>query len=116
MDRAAAANLWVVAAGPVDHLERCHSVFEAISQGLFTVGKEPWTANIIKIAGNFLIAAMLEALGEAFALVRKSGARPCARRERRTGRAKINASFNGSLRRMHEVWLRRHHAHTNTWP
>jgi 3-hydroxyisobutyrate dehydrogenase-like beta-hydroxyacid dehydrogenase len=49
---------WVVAAGPVDHLEQCQPVFRAISQGLFVVGEEPWTANVIKIVGNFLIAAI----------------------------------------------------------
>ena len=37
------------------------------------VGAEPRLANVVKLAGNFLIAAMLESLGEAFALVRKSG-------------------------------------------
>jgi 3-hydroxyisobutyrate dehydrogenase-like beta-hydroxyacid dehydrogenase len=73
-DVAAAAELWVVAAGPAEPLERCRSVFDAISQGLWLVGEEPWTANVVKLAGNFAIAAMLEALGEAFALVRKSGA------------------------------------------
>jgi 3-hydroxyisobutyrate dehydrogenase-like beta-hydroxyacid dehydrogenase len=72
-DVAAAARLWIVAAGPADHIERCRPVFEPISQGMFTVGEEPWTANVVKLAGNFLIASMLEALGEAFALVRKSG-------------------------------------------
>jgi 3-hydroxyisobutyrate dehydrogenase-like beta-hydroxyacid dehydrogenase len=73
-DVAAAAELWVVAAGAADQIPRCHPIFEAIGQGMFTVGEEPWTANAVKLAGNFAIAAMLEALGEAFALVRKSGA------------------------------------------
>jgi 3-hydroxyisobutyrate dehydrogenase-like beta-hydroxyacid dehydrogenase len=72
-DVAAAANLWVVAAGPADHIERCRPIFELMTQGLCTVGEEPWTANVVKLTGNFLIASMLEALGEAFALVRKSG-------------------------------------------
>ena len=47
-------------------------MFEPISQGMFAVGEEPWTANVVKLAGNFLIASMLEALGEAFTLIRKS--------------------------------------------
>jgi 3-hydroxyisobutyrate dehydrogenase-like beta-hydroxyacid dehydrogenase len=72
-DVAAAAKLWVVAAGAADQLERCRPVFVVISQSLCIVGEEPWTANVVKLAGNFAIAAMLEALGEAFALVRKSG-------------------------------------------
>ena len=37
------------------------------------VGADPWVANAVKLCGNFLIAAALESLGEAFALVRKSG-------------------------------------------
>jgi 3-hydroxyisobutyrate dehydrogenase-like beta-hydroxyacid dehydrogenase len=69
----AAAHLWVVAAGPAEHIERCRPLFDLMSQGLFTVGEAPWAANVVKLAGNFLLAAMLEALGEAFALVRKSG-------------------------------------------
>jgi 3-hydroxyisobutyrate dehydrogenase-like beta-hydroxyacid dehydrogenase len=72
-DVAAAANLWVVAAGAADQIARCRLVFEAIGQGTFTMGEEPWIANVVKLAGNFLIASMLEALSEEFALARQSG-------------------------------------------
>src|SRR6266852_1939337 len=37
------------------------------------VGDEPARANVIKLAGNFLLAAAIEAMGEAFALTRKYG-------------------------------------------
>jgi len=70
---AAAAKLWIVAAGPAESIERCRPVFEALGRGTSEVGTEPWLANAVKISGNFLIASMLESLGEAFALVRKSG-------------------------------------------
>jgi 3-hydroxyisobutyrate dehydrogenase-like beta-hydroxyacid dehydrogenase len=33
-------------------------------------------ANVVKLTGNFLIASMIESLGEALALVRKSGIDP----------------------------------------
>jgi 3-hydroxyisobutyrate dehydrogenase-like beta-hydroxyacid dehydrogenase len=40
------------------------------------VGEEPWQANVVKLAGNFTIAAMIETLGEAYALVRRAGVEP----------------------------------------
>jgi len=42
----------------------------------FVVGEEPAKANAVKIARNFLLATMIESLGEAFALVRKCGVAP----------------------------------------
>jgi 3-hydroxyisobutyrate dehydrogenase-like beta-hydroxyacid dehydrogenase len=70
---AAAAKLWIVAAGSPEAIERCRPVFEALGRGTSVVGTDPWLANAVKLSGNFLIAAALESLGEAFALVRKSG-------------------------------------------
>jgi 3-hydroxyisobutyrate dehydrogenase-like beta-hydroxyacid dehydrogenase len=70
---AAAAKLWIVAAGPPESIARCQPVFDALGRGTSVVGADPWLANAVKLAGNFMIAAALESLGEAFALVRKSG-------------------------------------------
>jgi 3-hydroxyisobutyrate dehydrogenase-like beta-hydroxyacid dehydrogenase len=70
---AAAAKLWIVAAGPPEEIERCQPVFDALGRGTSVVGADPWLANAVKLSGNFLIAAALESMGEAFALVRKSG-------------------------------------------
>jgi 3-hydroxyisobutyrate dehydrogenase-like beta-hydroxyacid dehydrogenase len=39
----------------------------------FTVGDEPKTANLVKLSGNFLIASVIESVGEVMALVGKSG-------------------------------------------
>ena len=72
-EAAAAAKLWIVAAGPPESIERCQPVFDALGRGYSVVGADPWLANAVKLSGNFLIAAALESLGEAFALVRKSG-------------------------------------------
>jgi len=66
-------KLWVIAAGPPEHIQRARPLFDAIGQGTRVVGKDPPMANVIKLAGNFTIAAMIETLGEAFALVRRSG-------------------------------------------
>jgi 3-hydroxyisobutyrate dehydrogenase-like beta-hydroxyacid dehydrogenase len=44
-----------------------------MGQKTFVVGEKPMDANLVKLSGNFLIAATIESLGEAIALVRKSG-------------------------------------------
>jgi 3-hydroxyisobutyrate dehydrogenase-like beta-hydroxyacid dehydrogenase len=75
-EAAAAAKLFVVAAGPQTELARCQPLFDAIGQRTFIVGDKPSSANLVKLSGNFLLAAMIECLGEAFALVRKGGVDP----------------------------------------
>jgi 3-hydroxyisobutyrate dehydrogenase-like beta-hydroxyacid dehydrogenase len=72
-DAAAAARLAVVAAGPGETLARCAPVFEAIGLRTFILGDAPPIANLIKLSGNFLIASVIESLGEAMALVGKAG-------------------------------------------
>ena len=76
-EAAAAAKLWIVAAGKTESVARCQPLFQILGQGTFVVGIDPWRANIVKLGGNFLIASMLEALGEAFALMKKAGVSPC---------------------------------------
>jgi 3-hydroxyisobutyrate dehydrogenase-like beta-hydroxyacid dehydrogenase len=70
-DAAREAKLWIVAAGPDQAIERCRPLLEALGQGTDIVGQEPFEANVVKLAGNFLLASAIEAMGEAFALVRK---------------------------------------------
>jgi 3-hydroxyisobutyrate dehydrogenase-like beta-hydroxyacid dehydrogenase len=72
-EAAIAAKLSVVAAGPAEQIEKCRPLLEAVGQKLFVVGEVQPNANLMKLAGNFMIASMLESIGEAFALVRKSG-------------------------------------------
>jgi 3-hydroxyisobutyrate dehydrogenase-like beta-hydroxyacid dehydrogenase len=71
-EAAAAAKLFVVAAGPAAQVEKCRPVFDAIGQKTFIVGEDAPGANLIKLIGNFLITAVIESLAESFALVRKS--------------------------------------------
>ena len=75
-DAAEAKKLWIVAAGPPDALERCRPVLDAMGQGVIVAGDDPPRANVIKLAGNFMLAAAIEAMGEAFALARKHGVAP----------------------------------------
>jgi 3-hydroxyisobutyrate dehydrogenase-like beta-hydroxyacid dehydrogenase len=75
-EAAQAAKLWIVAAGPADAIERCRPLFDALGQGVDVAGDDPPIANVVKIGGNFVLAAAIEAMGEAFALVRKYGLDP----------------------------------------
>ncbi len=75
-EAAAAAKLFILAAGAEDTIVRCRPIFEAIGQQVFAVGDKPAQANLVKLACNFLIAAMIESVGEAVALTRKAGIDP----------------------------------------
>ena len=72
-EAAAAAKLFVVAAGDPATVADLHQVFDAIGQRTFEVGQDPKIANLVKLSGNFLIASVIESLGEAMALVGKAG-------------------------------------------
>jgi 3-hydroxyisobutyrate dehydrogenase-like beta-hydroxyacid dehydrogenase len=72
-EAAAAAKLFIVAAGPAAQIERCHSLFNAMGQKTFIAGEEASGANLMKLTGNFLITAVIEGLAESFALMRKAG-------------------------------------------
>jgi len=73
---AAAGELEIVAAGPAAAIERCRPLFGVLGSRTFVVGADPHLANAVKIARNFLLASLVESLGEALALVRKSGVDP----------------------------------------
>jgi 3-hydroxyisobutyrate dehydrogenase-like beta-hydroxyacid dehydrogenase len=70
---AAAAKLFVVAAGDPADLQTASPLFSAISQRVFYVGETPSAASLIKLCGNFMILSAIEALGEAMALAEKGG-------------------------------------------
>ncbi|BBY33089.1 6-phosphogluconate dehydrogenase [Mycolicibacter minnesotensis] len=77
-DAAAAAKLFVIAAGAPAVLDVMAPLFDAIGQRTFVVSEQPHTANLVKLSGNFLLATVLESLGEAIALVGKAGVDPAA--------------------------------------
>src|SRR6266853_369405 len=72
-DAAAAAKLFIVAAGEAAAVETCKPLFDALGQKTVPISGEPAAANLVKLSGNFLLAAAIEALGEAIALVGKAG-------------------------------------------
>src|SRR5438874_736913 len=70
---AARAKLWVVTSGDAAARARVRPLQEAMSQGVVDFGDEPGAANAIKLAGNFLLGAAIEAMAEAFTLAQKHG-------------------------------------------
>jgi 3-hydroxyisobutyrate dehydrogenase-like beta-hydroxyacid dehydrogenase len=72
-DAAAAGKLWLCLAGPEAAKERVKGVLDALGQGVFDFGASPAAANVVKLSGNFLIAAAIEAMAEAFSLCEKNG-------------------------------------------
>ncbi len=77
-EAAAAAKLFIAAAGEATVLERCEPIFDAVGQRTFIIGPNPEMANVVKLSGNFLIFSVIESLGEAVALTRKYGIDPHA--------------------------------------
>jgi 3-hydroxyisobutyrate dehydrogenase-like beta-hydroxyacid dehydrogenase len=72
-EAAAAAKLFIAVAGAPDAVDDCMPLFDAIGQKTFRFGENPPDANLVKLSGNFLISSVIEALGEAIALVGKAG-------------------------------------------
>jgi len=72
-DMAAAAKLFIVAAGDPATVDACRPLFDVLGQKTSTIGADPSAANLVKLSANFLQAAAIEALGEAIALVGKAG-------------------------------------------
>jgi 3-hydroxyisobutyrate dehydrogenase-like beta-hydroxyacid dehydrogenase len=68
--------LWVIAAGAPKDIERCRPLMEALGRGITIAGEEPWQANLTKIGVNFMLATVLEAFGEVYAMLEKSGIDP----------------------------------------
>ncbi len=98
---AAQGQLDIVAAGPPAAIERCRPLFGVLGKKWFLVGPAPALANAVKIARNFLLASLVESLGEALALVRKSGVDPAAFVEVITG-SSFDARYRDYGRRMVE--------------
>jgi len=72
-DIAATGQLFVVAAGAPDAVEAAAPLLDAIGQKTFVISDTPKAGNLVKLSGNFLIASVIESLGEAMALIGKAG-------------------------------------------
>lgn len=72
-EAAASARLIVAAAGEPDAVAAARPLLEAIGHKVIVVSEAPQAANLVKLSGNFLIASVIESLGEALALIAKGG-------------------------------------------
>ena len=73
-----AKQLRICVSGPADARVKVRPIIEAMGQEVFDFGDNPGASNVVKLAGNFMIAAALEAMGEAVAMMRKCGVDPAA--------------------------------------
>ena len=72
-DAAASGQLWIVTSGPAEAKAVARPVLETLGQGVRDFGEDPAAAHIVKLAGNFLIAAASEAMAEAYTFGEKCG-------------------------------------------
>jgi 3-hydroxyisobutyrate dehydrogenase-like beta-hydroxyacid dehydrogenase len=72
-EAAKARELFIIAAGDIDQVDRVRPIFDLLGQRTFYVGVDPAGANLVKLAGNVMTATALEMLGEVLTLVRKRG-------------------------------------------
>jgi len=72
-EAAAAKKLWICISGDQQSKEIAKPVLENLGQGIFDFGEDAGGANVVKVAGNFMIMASLEMMAEAYTLAEKNG-------------------------------------------
>ncbi|MEN0054711.1 MAG: NAD(P)-dependent oxidoreductase [Mucilaginibacter sp.] len=75
-DAAAARKLWVCVSGKQQAKDIAKPVLDCLGQGVIDFGETTGGANVIKIAGNFMIMASMEMMAEAYTLAGKNGLDP----------------------------------------
>jgi 3-hydroxyisobutyrate dehydrogenase-like beta-hydroxyacid dehydrogenase len=69
-EMAAERNLNIMAAGDPAAIDRVQPLFDAMGKKTWRMGEVPSQSNVAKIAGNLMVACVLESMGEAAALAR----------------------------------------------
>lgn len=69
-EMAAERNLNILAAGDPAVIAKVQPLFDAMGKRTWQLGSDPRNSNVAKIAGNLMVACILEAMGEAAALAR----------------------------------------------
>jgi 3-hydroxyisobutyrate dehydrogenase-like beta-hydroxyacid dehydrogenase len=72
-EAAANGKLFVVVGGPAELVDTYMPLFKSLGQRTFVMSGKAEDANLVKLSGNFLIAVVIESLGEALALIGKGG-------------------------------------------
>ena len=72
-EAAAAGKLWICISGKDEDKARLLPVLTHLCQQHYDFGAEPAAANVLKLAGNFMIASAIESMAEAFVFGEKNG-------------------------------------------
>jgi 3-hydroxyisobutyrate dehydrogenase-like beta-hydroxyacid dehydrogenase len=72
-EAAAARQLRICVSGPESGKQRARPILDALGHGVFDFGEKLGAANVVKVAGNFMIASAIDAMAEAFTLGEKHG-------------------------------------------
>ena len=75
-DVAAAGKLNIVVAGESGAVARIEPLLSAIGQRTWPMGDQPEHANVVKLAGNFMIGTAVEAMAEASVMAARNGVAP----------------------------------------
>jgi 3-hydroxyisobutyrate dehydrogenase-like beta-hydroxyacid dehydrogenase len=70
-DLAAAGQLGIVVAGPLDAATRVRPLLDAMGRRIFEAGPKPESATAIKLANNAVLGCAMIAMAEGFSLVRR---------------------------------------------
>lgn len=75
-DAAAAGKLFTFVAGKPEWLERCRPVMNAYANRIVPMGEDPAIAMSMKLVGNFMVASLIELIGEAYVFAESRGVDP----------------------------------------
>jgi 3-hydroxyisobutyrate dehydrogenase-like beta-hydroxyacid dehydrogenase len=75
-DAAAAGKLFTFVAGKPEWLERCRPVMDAYANRIIPMGEDPAIAMSTKLVGNFMVASLIELIGEAYVFAECRGVDP----------------------------------------
>jgi 3-hydroxyisobutyrate dehydrogenase-like beta-hydroxyacid dehydrogenase len=73
---AAEGKLTIVAAGDANVTSRVQPLFDVIGQRTWWIGTQPERANVVKLAGNVMLGAAVEAMAEVSAMAWRHGIAP----------------------------------------
>lgn len=72
-DAAEAKKLWIFISGKETSKQLVIPILNRLSQKIYDFGEDVTSANVIKLAINFLILSSIEAMGESFTFIEKCG-------------------------------------------
>jgi 3-hydroxyisobutyrate dehydrogenase-like beta-hydroxyacid dehydrogenase len=75
-DAAAAGKLFTFVAGKPEWLERSRPVMNAYANRIIPMGEDPAIAMSMKLVGNFMVASLIELIGEAYVFAECRGVDP----------------------------------------